>query len=1498
MSVYKQANFSGQSCLPLDKSIVGPLQYGNLTTYDKLDVLGQSTKDAVNNIATSGQFLTELHYLSLYLIELHSAQLKAEVPQLAATLSSNYKLYTETLKSFIQDKNTIPAQITSLEDQFKKLKDDIKTTIHVNSTDQSSIVWARYEKEASILYEQVKAFIDTIYHATQDIKNAQPMLKNKGLTLFESSDVITLSNFSIFEQIDYEIQKPSYQQLRNIWTGKLAKFFQILQGYPTLGRINPSGQGLLHVPPTTPVAVKSSGPNAVPFLATEKYSLTTQTAYDSLGMTAIEMLEKSLGLVLEEFYSAANGEIQKLAPNSLLRKFCRPFGINNLTKSIYSRNLMPDYSKANLQFLIGAASGAMDVDSDMDTTVYEMEMPNHIVSMNRAGNIQFNPKPSWLGGKCCGGIRYPLDRTYYSDDQVEMVGRGGANTTKRKTTTVAKRTTTKKRRTNESESESSSSSSSSSEDDDQAAPRKKAAVDASATTMSGRIKFQSVQGLMKMFQEISYMLKTLKETSFNPFNSAIMSLKNHLDDIFRLQTIFSTEGKDTQVKPSLVVAKGAEELLNMYINLIKANSSVSDLTKDLYAPSENFIASALVTMKRPVDTTIAPYDIHLPEKLRYSHHAGLISNFWQLESMINAYVQSIFTEASLFSNPNTGFSFGKINLSEDSFELKDKDRVVTFKNNSAVESEIRKFKEKLRITYYKNIVDMLTSKQRELKNAVSSANTLFDKLKSIIGTGTDTATLNRKKFITQLAKKTTCGRTVVFGPAIEDAVADSELGHIAARLYDSSTNVNFITYANNNPNKKLWDYIGDDTYAGVMENDSDFICFWNNAFTSTKDEIKNSLGGPPDFFNSCKKFMDKLYKMIGQYTYSDSSPHILLQDAALDGLLKKFQNAYDKINLLNVASFEKKFSTPVIPNNVTTVDAFINNGYGEFIKQFINIVLWFMGPTGSGKTFCGYGKESAGAVGLDSRFLSLPRTALYFRDYYYGCFFCYESFLRAIDNPVVINYNILSDGSVVASDNTSGVATNVSGGQLKDYKTKIDDKRRGTYIRDTSRGTSGNRESSRSFFTTVVVEDTVEKRMVDTPGYESISRPAYLNPFLFIHNFIITHVENNTGRQLYNNFEFDNFKAEGERLLVSALTTAGVFTSDELKANNGSDIDWLKMSPNVAVPTPQGCNFDEHGITSDCTFDHLVSQTIAFFDRNVKTDRLVARGILNLSDGNEILADGRNITVRDKQVLVVKSDGARQSSSLFGSTVSGNKSTGLYRLDGNTKHNICINTKVALYMWWTYLIYQKLFSLPLPNMRIIQDRFMKMAPGHEVEILASVEACFFNNFNFWAQHATLRLNNKSLVNYFNENIGTNKTVTTGDLFHEYMLIAGDYAFTGSAGNIGLPRHKFGMYALSHQNRTSENQISLSLLNITYKRYSNWNFTSVLDTYNNFSTIFNPFLPLGDLEVFNKLMGVKQGTKNLFVTILHGGIEKVENYCTFFDINTQPTVTGALPIPAP
>lgn len=1501
---YRQSSFGGK-CLPLDTNIIGSaIKYGNLTTNDRLDTLGQPTKDAVHNIAASGQFLTELHYLSLYLIEMHSAQLKAEVPQLVATLSSNYKLYTENLKTFIQDKNSITAQITTLDEQFKRLKDDIKATININSPDQSSIVWARFEREASILYEQINGFMKTIVHATQDINNAQPVLKNKGLTVFETTNVTTVSNYSIFEQIDYELQKPSNQQLRIYWNCKLHKFFNILSEYDAnLHRINSTKNGLVHVTPLSPAVTKSSGPNVAPII-TERYTTTTQAEFDALAQPSIEMLEKSLGLVLEEFYSSANLHIQKLPPNSLLRKFCRPFGANNLTKSVYTRNLLPNYSKANMQFLIAPAAGEnngmMDYENVSSETLYEIEMPNHMVSMDRAGSIHFEPKPTWLGGSCCGNRSlYPLDRTYissadgdsHSSSSSSVFGRGGATTTKRKTT--SKRASTKRQR----KSRDSDEDESSSEEDEEDIPQKKRVVDENAVTMTGRIKFQSVQGLYKMFQEISQMLKILKETTFNPFNSAIMSLKNHLDNIYYLQTIYATDGKDTRVKPIVVSVGAAEELLSIYKHLIKDNTSVSDMTKDLYTDAENFIAKALITMKRTdlSSVTTAPHDIHLPEKLRYSSHPGLVANYWQLYLMVNAYIQSIFTEASLFSNPNTGFSLGKLNMSEDSFELSDNNRVVKFR--PSVGTHIDNFKNKLRLPYYERLYKKLEARKSTLQQVVDEANVLFNELDAQLS-GTDNETLNRKKILRTIITKTTCGNTNSFGPkeVVADSVRGEPLRNIARKLYPSATQTLFETYANAHPANTLWDFMGSAEYAAMVDSDKDMLCFWATAFRERLTLETNLSASHPSrkFFEKGAILIDNLSRLIGIYRANSSPPYIAINTDSIDKLITQYKSSYDKLNMLGASSFEKKFSTPVIAKNLGIVDAFVNEGYGEFLKLQFDSVLWFMGPSGSGKTYTGYGEIGRSVIGLDTRFLSLPRTALYLRDYYFGCFFTYENFTRAINNPLIVNYGFAADGSVTFTENsklTEGQVNLTSSGHLLDYKNKIDNVRKSPRLNLIRPTLANPSQSSRSFFAASVVdENQIEKHMVDTPGYESIPEPAFINPFLFIHQYIMRTLEGRTGGPTFTQNSYDLFYEGRMQALASALLTDGVFTLEELKPAGAANAhDWLRIT-NTLVPTPSGCNFDEHGITTDCTFEHLVNNTVGFFANKIETESKFLTNYKGFKSSENLTQD-LDVSVRDN--LCVLGVGG------FTSKIKGEKTSGgMYRLDDYTKHNLCVNKKAATYIMWTWYIYNKLFSLPLPNMKIIKDRFLQMvsSQSHKDQILTATEACFFNNFNFWAQHATLRQGNKSLVGYFNDAV-QKKTITTGDLFYEYMLVASDYVYSDFAANPGLARHKFASKTLKHQSSSSHNQISLSILMFNMRPYRNWDFEEILTHYNDFSTIFNPFLPLGDMDVFNKFMNGKPGSKNLFVTILNGDMSKVENYCTFLDIATVPTAAPAV-VPVP
>lgn len=231
-----------------------------------------------------------------------------------------------------------------------------------------------------------------------------------------------------------------------------------------------------------------------------------------------------------------------------------------------------------------------------------------------------------------------------------------------------------------------------------------------------------------------------------------------------------------------------------------------------------------------------------------------------------------------------------------------------------------------------------------------------------------------------------------------------------------------------------------------------------------------------------------------------------------------------------------------------------------------------------------------------------------------------------------------------------------------------------------------------------------------------------------------------------------------------------------------------------------------------------------------------------------------------------------------------------FKVFKNSKQNLFLEYRGAVIAFCTWIIFQKIFGNTKSLTNTIDTVFLeKIVPQNlRNAVRQTLEAIFINQFNFWAQQATLKNNNTSLVEYLKgdsagREVARLKT-TIGDLYAEYLYLTADVTFTAQTNLLAVfPRHTYAQQILPWQNAYEQTNWSDFGLTIEFKNdFRKWDLGRALEAYDQHSKLYHPYMPLGDLSAFDKNF-ITSG-KNLFVTLLNSN--KIRTYPSFFDINLE------------
>lgn len=1435
------------------------------------ETLSSNVQKLIHDTQIRGASLNQIYSTAMFLANLHREARNREYAQANVRMQDLATLHMTYLNKVTKDPNSIQAHVQSMSQRYNLLRDEVSRLTRSQLGEYAQVKLFRLQEEARSLKRDLDLFNESIVTAARDIKSAQPYIKSKTTQTFTVSDVQYKSNFTIFEIIDFEIQKNGHESIQALWALQESRLYRVLSEYPTLNRVSnsPDGpQGLIRITPTNKsLSSASSSSSSSGTTDVQSFSTASQEIYDALPLTAQQALESSLGDILEDFYNQAMVLIIKLPAQSKLHKFCPPFKstINKKINTVFSQAFLPTPSNANLNLIITPGQGHHQ-------QIEGMELPNYYMSATGCDskgcrqNIKFVRKPTMFSGRGC-----------YSC--INSKGTNGMKPARGGGELFELAGAPKKRKAINYDDDDDDENAYEDDDDDEEIPqqkRSKSTFSNSSTTTNTKALQVSYQSVIDLLSDIGALLTNTKTQSLTQMYEAILGLNNMLHELFNIELLTSASANTTRIRA--FTSKQLRELLKVYETIVENNDSVELLVKKVNAATIQSLQRVVDIQEGPI--TPGDFEIALPVSMRYSIHSFTLSQFWRISAQIKKVVRSIFVESSIFNNPLTGFSMGKLNRS-------DAGLILTGGNKSEVQfdsqmpPDLNSFLVKLRLPMYEGLLGNYEKISKNLDANITKLDNLIERAITEFNGAA-------QKFLLNFLKHGWCGgssdvynRTGEDGPATkvgpnfynirpQNRNNYKNLGDLVDNL-DTATLTNtpsveaLRTYGKANPQSNIYNYITSGELPIAILSSKDFTCFWKDVIFSPQNVENYARYGETElrFFNlAAEIYSTKILVQEEPLTYTltpGTGPYKYISPRLdkLKDLTTNLKNYVGKLKSLNVGAFYKKFTTPIQPVNMNIVDVFIEQGYGEYFNFDDSFALWFFGPSGAGKTYNQYTKGAN--IGLDSRLLDLPRKSLAMRDFYSMCFYGSENFLRAVKQPQVTHYTFSQSREVVATVNTQKTSLqNISTINLADYKDLIDNKRRSNgLIRSTPQNQNG---SSRSFFITTIEQETgVQKSLVDTPGYEPIPYPSLANPFFVIYN-IVKNILSNVMESNWTNNDENLWVAKAIETIHTALV--------QKNATSETTSKWLNEGLAQKMQLPSGASFNTHGIDPDTTWQQFIKSAPLF----------VSPQLVNHATGARVQQNGDYIINVD--IAAFTSGLALKLPDEF----HGVSSTS-YRFAQSSKQNLCIDRKNAWALFWTWKIYENMFSsastASKSNVDIIMQRYIPLINPADIshfEVITALEAVFINQFNFWGQHATLQRGSQSLADYLKMS-PINQQITTGDLFYEFALLASDVYFQDVGINMALPRFRFPQ--MDWQTTINkDNSGTAGFLYSKTKASKPFIMSNALDAYDQYSLLFNPFLPLGDLSGFNKtFLGHEQ--KNLFVTVLDG--TKRDHYFTFMDI---------------
>lgn len=1386
-------------------------------------------------------------------------------------------------------------------------------------------------KSYNDLLDEVKVYNETVTKSAKEIEKSKQYMtslvdvKSKVVNL---ASVNVISNYSIFELFSFEMQKKyTSEDVQLSWANMELDFVKIFKQYPMLNRVADGKLVLVKPSDNKPAVLVAKVEHGMVFAdMTENFSTTSQAVYDSIDRTSRVALEEAVGKLLNKFYVFNSKELFS-KQTQIFSRFCPPFTHHyEIEESILKRAFLPPKMNDDIHFNLSAAG---QVEDEILCVT-----PNYILTAN-GNTLSVSPAS---GGVCCRPARGQLMTNLRASGGGTLFGDvptvdlfslyGGKNKKKRNIVSRNNRAIKKNKRTGpviveepDDSSASSTAQSSEEDDDDDDNNEMTRPVVASSSSSSknqilrksnlgDKVTAQALSSLVSIKNQLNQLLSKQTTGNFEAFIKSIINVGQ------AVRNVKLAENPSVQSSKHLITRKQIVELLRGVDNLIVKNNGAPDVQKKLLNQSIDLCSEIANVMEMDIPNP-KPYYIYLVKDDRTVGEVVVLKAFDELRTSLDAIADAIFS-ATKYENPYTGFTVGKFNRSMQEFELSDEGREISLESNARTQKALDEFKKKyLARDYYVNVITKLknadTTLTQNINNLQQAYAWMFDPVNNVAG--------NFLEFVKSFIGKDPCSDlSTLFTVSDAENLTVDERGGVFKRYNNTQTAL--VEWIQEQQKKKqppgeinLFNFVSSANYKPELIQDPMLICYWDTLAggrdfpyygnNSKPDQPKNG----ESFMQKCKEII-LLLKSLPQQELKlnmTNPPFVTLDTSELKQTIKEYERHLQLIDQLNVKHFVKSFNTPIENHADNIVDTFVKGGHNLVLQRAHNFSIYFIGPSGAGKSYSQYGLPSnaqnpSGVLGLDSLFLSMPRLSLTFKDYYSLCFFAADSFFYAIRQPQVINYSFDQNKNIVASvGDKSTQSTPITTLNISNYKDIIDDERKKmNMIVSTTENPGG---SSRAFFVTQIKQEgNITKELVDTPGREPINNPALTNPFLFIYHFISLYTKVDLKKYYLQSDDkngtqpcFKQWIVEAANQLHTKIKEFSILPEPE------HTVDWLITGLDTKIPQPHGVSFNTHGLEPGLSFQALVDDTYLFIGNKIVHDNVDK----TYYGGDKSKA--KNTTLDDLNIDLILNqhemhEGIVLSPSLpeikFRKVIKTplKQSNTSLKLGETSRHNMCLEKKTAMKLFWTWRIFEKIFITSklakngTPLAKIVQDYFMRIVPEeYHKDMRIALEATFINQFNNWVATATMLKGNQNLANYMNPQKQASRVVSFGDLFYEFMLVATDIRYVRPENTNrrfavdGIAKKLDWQLTLEPQNQSSVG-FRLTANYLTNAMAQKFALKEAIDAYNELLGSIHHLdsYTIGNSDEFNtNFLGSVANHKNYIVTMWAS--DKFSKYFQFFDI---------------
>lgn len=974
---------------------------------------------------------------------------------------------------------------TEFVDTYQKIfKNAFSNQFHDVDAQTLQTIFLKIKKEQKSLLEMYRV----LSAAIKDLNTAAPHIRQNRRD-FTTSDVQTMSNFDIFEKVDFEIRKQPSNELSAPWSVAEPQFAKLFEKYPNIPHGRTASGKFYRKEYAT------SGTTGPVFSTT--WSGGTPGALD------LENFEKELGSLLNDFFIKNQFAVSK---NQNLKQLKPPFisNDNNSVIKLFSTHLIPD-SVANANILLSvhstdSHSGAGSYHPQSTFLYKTNDQDNNYVLYTGSGALKL-PDFQITAGNCCGSKRLKSGK---SQDLKDLPVGEKRRLIENATSKLAEMS---------------------------ALLRKISALN----TVQISSAFLDVKKALEDFKNINTIFSNNKKGAHRKViltKQDLVSLYNRF--VFNIVDNSSFSDLDR---------KANKEFSDNLMAYIKIFESVENTQK----------TKTSTTYSAPVPYTANYSVVNLYTMMAAKINQSSLNLFTSgVSSLVDANtVFTIGKINQTIGNPpsfeiidnTTGRPWTPVETQKIS-----PGKVLKFnKGNAAVENlvtaELSNYIDTLGLLKLKAERDRYKTKQNQLKVFLNQAESALNYLESVDSPSLKLTNNILLNYILHYTKSPNRSRSFIcFDPTSDtpngfySKFKNVETSNLAIVLKKNAVNggspltveqvMGYITQTDI-ISESVMDYtmgvflqnlsasdrhpafcISDKPTPRITEipDPSKFDATWAQTINL---KGQSSSVGVPFHYN----IITAVFRLLGllENNINTSAKDYGAQEIInnLGKCITKFTKRIDFLDRCkDISLLSKTFSYDIgYAPRVGLLETLNLINFELLLQQPVEANIICMGPSGSGKTVNLFGYKQENIKGVTELLKKIPNCQYFAYDYYARCFGFVESFQAACENAKIINYSLVRSTAGSSKPEPSMKFLNAAGAvetdiQFETVKDSIDSvRKKNNLILDTKYkyfgAEVGNAESSRSVFVFAGREGSTGplKKIMDIPGYEYVRAPEYLNPF-------------------------------------------------------------------------------------------------------------------------------------------------------------------------------------------------------------------------------------------------------------------------------------------------------------------------------------------------------------------------------------------------------------------